>query len=166
MMITWNSTMMTFLPFPDFTRSAQCLDSKRLGKQRVECLQILHANLAITEGWRNHPATLMWRGYLQALADYALCICEEWGKRCYRDTVTAQMEDYLAGCSDWSPECAPPWLGDERLHSSHRAALLAKAPAHYGKFGWKEVPKIEYWWPSKEQANDKCQRYSLSTAAR
>lgn len=33
--------MQTFLPYPDFIRSAQCLDNRRLGKQRVECLQIL-----------------------------------------------------------------------------------------------------------------------------
>ena len=33
--------MQTFLPFPDFKMSAQVLDYKRLGKQRVEALQIL-----------------------------------------------------------------------------------------------------------------------------
>lgn len=33
--------MQTFLPFPHFTMSAQVLDKKRLGKQRVETLQIL-----------------------------------------------------------------------------------------------------------------------------
>jgi len=35
--------MQTFLPFPDFKKSASCLDYKRLGKQRVEGLQILNA---------------------------------------------------------------------------------------------------------------------------
>lgn len=33
--------MNTFLPYPSFKDSAKCLDNKRLGKQRVECLQIL-----------------------------------------------------------------------------------------------------------------------------
>ena len=33
--------MQTFLPYPDFEQSAKSLDNKRLGKQRVECLQIL-----------------------------------------------------------------------------------------------------------------------------
>lgn len=33
--------MQTFLPFPNFTMTALVLDQKRLGKQRVECLQIL-----------------------------------------------------------------------------------------------------------------------------
>ena len=35
--------MQTFLPYPDFAKSAMCLDNKRLGKQRIECLQILKA---------------------------------------------------------------------------------------------------------------------------
>lgn len=33
--------MQTFLPYPDFKKSASVLDNKRLGKQRLECLQIL-----------------------------------------------------------------------------------------------------------------------------
>jgi len=33
--------MQTFLPYPDFERSARALDLKRLGKQRVECIQVL-----------------------------------------------------------------------------------------------------------------------------
>lgn len=35
--------MQTFLPFSDFKKSAESLDYRRLGKQRVECLQILAA---------------------------------------------------------------------------------------------------------------------------
>jgi hypothetical protein len=31
----------TFLPFSDFEASARVLDVKRLGKQRVECIQVL-----------------------------------------------------------------------------------------------------------------------------
>ena len=37
--------MQTFLPYPDFERSAKVLDNKRLGKQRVEVLQILNVLL-------------------------------------------------------------------------------------------------------------------------
>lgn len=35
--------MQTFLPFPDFEESAYALDPRRLGKQRVENLQIMQA---------------------------------------------------------------------------------------------------------------------------
>jgi Pyrimidine dimer DNA glycosylase len=37
--------MQTFLPYPDFVACARVLDSRRLGKQRVEALQILRALL-------------------------------------------------------------------------------------------------------------------------
>ena len=34
--------MQTFLPYSDFEQSLSCLDNKRLGKQRVESMQILN----------------------------------------------------------------------------------------------------------------------------
>ena len=33
--------MQTFLPYPDFRESLESLDYKRLGKQRVEALQLV-----------------------------------------------------------------------------------------------------------------------------
>ena len=33
--------MQTFLPYADFAQSAKALDPKRLGKQRVETIQIV-----------------------------------------------------------------------------------------------------------------------------
>ena len=35
--------MQTFLPYADFERSAKSLDYKRLGKQRVEAMQLIKA---------------------------------------------------------------------------------------------------------------------------
>jgi hypothetical protein len=35
--------MQTFLPYNDFVKSARVLDYKRLGKQRVEGMQIINA---------------------------------------------------------------------------------------------------------------------------
>ena len=53
--------MQTFLPFPDYIQSARALDYKRLGKQRVEALQILNTLTGRSEGWSQHPAVKMWR---------------------------------------------------------------------------------------------------------
>lgn len=47
--------MQTFLPYPSFVESAKCLDRQRLGKQRVEVLQLLKALLVPGSGWGNHP---------------------------------------------------------------------------------------------------------------
>lgn len=50
--------MQTFLPYPSFAESARVLDRQRLGKQRVEVLQLLRALTGQTKGWANHPAAL------------------------------------------------------------------------------------------------------------
>ena len=72
--------MQTFLPEVTFTASAKALDNKRLGKQRVEVLQLLRALSGESKGWVNHPACKMWHGFEMALAVYGLAICDEWKK--------------------------------------------------------------------------------------
>ena len=41
--------MQTFLPYSNFYKSAKVLDQKRLGKQRVEVLQLLNSIKASKE---------------------------------------------------------------------------------------------------------------------
>jgi len=92
----------------------------------------------------------MWKDYKHALAVYALCGLAELSRRGY---------DYPHHCDTFkqflSPKLVlPPFIGEERLHSSHRAALLYKNPDWYGQFGWKEKPavpdakgRLPYYWP-------------------
>lgn len=119
--------MQTFLPYADFRASAQALDDRRLGKQRVEALQILRALTREKCGWQNHPATRMWRGYQEALAAYGMEMCDEWIRRGHPDTVKAQLMPFAGDRQPTQQELAqagklPPWLGDEALHRSHCAA--------------------------------------------
>ncbi|MGY8879453.1 MAG: MSMEG_6728 family protein, partial [Dehalococcoidia bacterium] len=79
--------MQTFLPYPDFKTSAQCLDWRRLGKQRIEAMQILRALENHNYGWQNHPAVNMWRGFEAMLAVYHNTIIEEWKTRGYRNSM-------------------------------------------------------------------------------
>ena len=139
--------MQTFLPTPDFATSARWLDRRRLGKQRLEALQILRGLRGYTQGWNNHPAVQQWRGYEAALAQYGLACCAEWTARGYIDNMAPLLR---ALQSTLEPAVLPPWLGDARLHASHRAALLAKDYAWYSQFGWSESPGIDYYWPSKD----------------
>jgi hypothetical protein len=146
--------MQTFVPYPDFTRSAICLDNKRLGKQRVECLQILKALAKSSRGWVNHPATKMWRGCEIALCWYGIAICNEWIERGYEDTCKEKMIlslDQLFKIDIFSPRSInfrfPYWWEWHEVHSSHRAALLHKDYGWYSKFGWKEKPCLDYHWP-------------------
>jgi hypothetical protein len=138
--------MQTFLPYPDFIASAKCLDRQRLGKQRVEVLQLLRALLGVTKGWANHPAAKMWRGYEGALALYGFEICLEWQRRGYADTCFAKI-DALFPEGFAAPN--PLWLGDEAFHTAHRSNLLRKDPVWYGQFGWSESPTLPYVWPKE-----------------
>ena len=79
----------TFLPYSDFAASAGALDRRRLGKQRVEALQILRALTRERYGWKHHPAVRMWAGYEEALACYAMEICAEWVRRGHADSCAA-----------------------------------------------------------------------------
>lgn len=137
--------MQTFLPYPDFYLSARVLDRQRLGNQRREAITLLHG------GWSNHPASEMWVGYKYHLAVYCAVMCEEWIKRGYRDNTLEKIKKEIEEIP-YSP--MPPWMGDERLHSGHRAALLYKDPVWYGQFGWVEQPSMSYFWPSSQYNED------------
>jgi hypothetical protein len=137
--------MQTFLPYADFAESARCLDTKRLGKQRVEVLQILNAiQDPNRRGWQNHPCTRMWRNHVPSLIRYGVAVCDEWQRRGYRDTVRDKLLDRLTPDQESKD---PPWLGDGAIHASHRSNLLRKDSVHYGKFGWTELDDLEYVWP-------------------
>lgn len=138
--------MQTFLPLKSFEDSAKVLDMRRLGKQRVEALQILLINMDKTPAhWSNHPASRMWRQSEDALALYGIAMCAEWRRRGYVDNCLNEFHKRIK-CFD---PVMPDWLGDDRLHSSHRAALKAKDPQWYGQFGWTEEPRISYYWPTQ-----------------
>lgn len=134
--------MQTFLPYPDFDACAACLDSRRLGKQRVEAFQILNTLADPTRrGWRNHPAVRMWRGYEDALRLYMNAMIAEWVRRGYRNTMTrASVPTEVA---------MPPWLGDPAFHASHRSNLLRKDPEFYARYGWSEPADLPYVWPGE-----------------
>lgn len=138
--------MQTFVPFPSLTMSASVLDYRRLGKQRVETFQILRANLNISDGWKNHPASRMWLGHEAGLIAYGVAICEEWISRGYKDTCLGKILDL--GQADEND--MPFWWGDDAIHGSHRSALLRKAPDFYQQYEWQDDPSVEYVWPVVE----------------
>ncbi len=149
--------MQTFMPHPDFEATARLLDSRRLGKQRVEALQVLRALTRASYGWKSHPAVLMWAGYEEALVAYALAMCAEWRRRGHSDTVAATIvEDFqnVYGTDRVrtqevlrSGDELPPWLYEERLHESHRSALVRKDPGYYRPLFPNVPDDLPYVWP-------------------
>jgi Pyrimidine dimer DNA glycosylase len=139
----------TFLPYPDFAASAATLDRARLGKQRVETFQLLRALTLPTYGWKNHPATRMWRGYVPALTKYGLVMTDAWIDAGFSDTVRPQLIEFAPEV-DGIPEEElekPPWFGDEGLHLSHRSNLIRKNPEHYLPLFPGTPPDLPYVWP-------------------
>lgn len=143
--------MQTFLPYADFEKTARILDRLRLGKQRVECLQILRVINGIGKknkngklGWENHTAVRMWRKYPDCLALYGMTICKEWMRRGYKDTCYDKIKNFISD----GPVIWPWWIGDEKFHATHRSNLLRKDIEYYIIFGWTEPDNLEYLWPT------------------
>ncbi|MFG1993621.1 MSMEG_6728 family protein [Actinoplanes sp. NPDC048988] len=148
--------MQTFLPYPDFIASAEALDQKRLGKQRVETIQVLRGLTVEGYGWRHHPAVKMWQGYAEGLVRYGLDMCAVWTASGRSDTCAATLvadlglgrpirtQSELASVKE-----LPPWLGDEAVHRSHRSALLRKDPDFYRPLFGPDLPDdLPYVWPA------------------
>ena len=133
--------MQTFLPYKDFVESAKCLDDKRLGKQRVEALQILKALHIDDYWWQNHPAVKMWKGYEIALMEYMTCCIDEWKSRGFKNTMSRADMRLLKPSLEY-----PIWLGNDKLHISHKSNLLRKMAEHYSKYNWKVESDIPYYW--------------------
>jgi hypothetical protein len=153
--------MQTFTPYSDFEASARALDTKRLGKQRVEVIQIVRALTVPGYAWASHPAVLMWQGYEEALGRYGLTVCEVWQERGFTDTCAATIAADLAsfGVTELRPyaellsaQALPGWLFDPDLLRSHRSALVRKDPGHYADRFPGVPPDLAYVWPVRSPA--------------
>ncbi|WEV24051.1 MSMEG_6728 family protein [Streptomyces sp. 71268] len=156
--------MQTFLPYANFSDSAAVLDPRRLGKQRVEALQVFRGLTVPTYGWRRHPAVRMWAGYEEALVRYGLDVCATWTAEGRADTCSLTLiTDYRA----WSPSAEvreqaglatagelPPWLGDPAFHRSHQSALVRKDPTYYRPHFPGVPDDLPYLWPASDRAGD------------
>jgi len=152
----------TFTPYADFEQSLRALDLKRLGKQRVEVIQIVRALTVPGYAWSSHPAVLMWRGYEEALGRYGLTACDVWTERGFADTcaVTIAADLATAGVTRIrsyqqlaEADALPPWLFDQDLQRSHRSSLLRKDPDHYGSQFPPDTPlDMSYVWPVRSAA--------------
>jgi len=148
--------MQTFLPFPSFAESARALDLPRLGKQRVETLQLLRAITIPTYGWRHHPAAKMWKGYVPALTRYGLEMTDAWIGLGRPDTVRPQLLPFAPEVESLTQGDLelPPWVGDEAFHRAHQSNLLRKDPVFYGP-QFPGVPAdLPYIWPPQSRLLD------------
>lgn len=140
--------MQTFLPYHSMVDSLVILDNKRLGKQRVEGMQILRAlTNPASKGWRNHPATRVWCNYERALLNYTRICCDIWISKGYRDSVKETLDTLEPAIYATNSSYELPDYFDEEFHLSHRSNLIHKDPMFYGKY-WPNISgNIPYKWP-------------------
>jgi len=137
----------TFLPYKNFAKCAQALDRQRLGKQRVEAMQILKACAGeYSKGWLKHPAVLMWKGHEHTLVEYGVAICDEWLSRGYKDTCRDKIINLG---KQFKNSTYPGWLGNKEFHTSHQSNLIRKKPEHYSDIFPGVINDLEYVWPSR-----------------
>lgn len=138
--------MQTFLPYNDFRKSLECLDNKRLGKQRLEARQILHIVMgtAKSSAWKNHPAVKMWMKYPKALAIYYNTCLEIWEERGFKNVKLTKIPLVMTSITPF-----PGWFGWKEFHESHQSNLLRKNQEHYGKY-FNVSNDLPYIWPKGE----------------
>lgn len=143
--------MQTFLTHKSFAKTAAILDNKRLGQQRNEAVAIVETLLGIRDGYKNHPAVYMWRGYEYALCMYGMMICLEWSnnrrfqdKQLFRLHELARLAQRREGHG--AGYVSPPWFGDTDLMRSHRSNLVRKDAETYGDL-FRQTPRnMPYLW--------------------
>jgi len=143
--------MQTFLPYPDIIKSVQCLDNKRLGKQRVEAYQILRTLNGLSKGWINHPIVKMWHGFNSCLEVYMNECIREWIRRGFNNTmlfcVCKEREALIYREREIVPNDYPNWFGNKDFHDSHKSNLLRKDKEFYSKYNWNVPDNLSYIWP-------------------
>lgn len=90
---------------------------------------------------------------------YGLAMCAQGGADTVATTIVADLAAVGLEPPRTQAELAaagllPDWLGDERVHRSHRAALVAKDPAYYGPLFPDEPVRTgtAYHWPRSGRA--------------
>jgi hypothetical protein len=113
-------------------------------------------------GWGRHPAVLMWsyEPIDACLAQYGFVMCDEWKKRGYRDNMAVRFESVIEiytktlgpNTTKLCIDTGPWWLGNEKFHRSHRAALYSKDPLYYEDFQHDGAVtcclSCNYYWPT------------------
>ena len=117
------------------------LDYKRLGKQRVEAMQIIdiHEGRSSSSAWVNHPAVKMWKDNIECLKLYHNLCINEWMNRGYKNTM-------IKYDIDENKVSLPDWLTKEFI-DSHRSNLLRKYFSYYKQFNWNVPDNLPYVWP-------------------
>lgn len=116
--------VVTFVPFFDVEKIYRIMNLKHKNKQITECIQLVKALQGEVQGYANHAATLMWKGYVDALKTYHNIMLRLW----YAEGYKGSRKEYEVDeeNAEW-----PWWWGWDTLALSHKLSLYRKKPEHY-----------------------------------
>jgi hypothetical protein len=146
--------MQTFITDHNVSIAAKNLDNTRLGKQRVEALQIFEC-LEVPESksyqnksMRNHKAVQMWEGYSKFLIEvYVAEILYQWQEvRGFNNSKCFTKYMKYRNIVGEYPIIRPHWITDEFIEA-HRSNLIAKYPGFYRPLFPNTKDGLEYIWP-------------------
>lgn len=164
--------MKIYLPHPNLTHSARCLDDDTLEHQITNAVMVAEAcafareHRVLPSGLRNGKESRllcvgMWAGYEGFLLMYLRKLCLEAGLRrgWSGDPASAQDNPYVdawqrvsnAGCS-LAPQ-TPKWYGLKRLHRSHQSELIKTDTLHYGEQFPTTPLDMPYLWPLNQRGH-------------
>ena len=140
---------------------ASILDTKRLGKQRVEAIQIVRKLLDLpnmsgkeSKAWNNHPAVRMWKGYEPYLVKvYLFNMIDEWANRGKNGRLCRKHFLHLIRKVRHKKIVEPHWFKED-VFNSHKSNLLRKDSEYYSKFFSDVSNDLEYIWPSQNQKEE------------
>lgn len=140
--------MQTFLPDIEMQVAVSLLDNKRLGKQRVEAIQIAMCLLEKPSNWKNHPAVLMWKGYEPYLLEYIKCTMDEFAKRGYKNIKCVEHYNRLKSMIKDRPIQRPIWYNSDFV-KAHQSNLVRKNKDYYSRYF--NVPdNLPYIWKKEK----------------
>lgn len=169
--------MTTFLPSPDFQRSADILDPVRRWQQTLEGRFLVKV---LEQGPRCYYDPLSKKFVYSPLTRRLTKAIEKWSIRqtpYYTHPATKMWIGYVAALKVYTntmlltvlrnkthnvvvfgpydiqerhagPIEYPPWLGDEQVHTSHKSRLLTKDYDFYSQYGWRVPKDLDYVWPN------------------
>ena len=114
--------------------------------------------------WRNYDNAL----YLYLIAVKDACVARDISVNKNWDAITdMHKRNWFRG----NGIVMPPWLGDERVHLSHRQNLYNKDPKYYKQFQQDALKpksnccdKCNYFWPTHtDQYNAKFEGYIVAS---
>lgn len=122
------------MPFPDFLKSARCLDKRRQFKQVLETYQILNTIRGLSQGWKNHPCIKMWQNYPDCLQYYYNIFYEyavnHHGIKIQKLPPPTLLPKYLI---------YPPWFDEPKFFYAMKANLCRKAVEDIQKWNKTEL---------------------------